>query len=79
MLVPWKPTLVAGVKTLMDLDLFRKWGQAGGGPKSGSDLAKLVDVDSVLISKMQLYSIKALQTELPIYEIQRDCSDTLPS
>ncbi|CAD6589172.1 MAG: hypothetical protein CYPHOPRED_004731, partial [Cyphobasidiales sp. Tagirdzhanova-0007] len=46
-----EPALVAGVKILMDLDLFRKWGQADGGPKSGSDLAKLVAVDPILLRR----------------------------
>ena len=44
-------TVMACIRTCSKLKLFSKWSDDGGGPRVGNDLARLVECDSILLSK----------------------------
>ena len=47
-----KPALNACLKIGVDTQLFKKWRESGAKPMHDSDLAKLVDCDAVLMSRL---------------------------
>lgn len=44
-----QPGVFTSVKTLLDLRLFEKWVAVGGGPKTVTELAKLVGAEEALL------------------------------
>ena len=46
------PTLMATIEIAQNLDLFRKWKAAGGGPRTETELHQMVSCDSDLFGKI---------------------------
>ena len=44
------PSTTTIIKILIDVDLWKKWMQAGGGPLTNAQLSALVNVDPTLLS-----------------------------
>ena len=60
-----QPAFTAALKAGVDVGLFKKWKEAGGGVKSSKELADMTGVDAALMSRLLRYmaSLYALQEE----------------